>query len=88
VLAPLALILALLAVLGLGVPACHVISEVSARGFFKDLTFLDILLFEVVHIGVLAIELVLQFLDLLAIDWLRNLGLSLNERIRGWVNYI
>ena len=70
VLAPLALVLALLAVLGLSVPAGHVISEVSARGFFKDFTFLDILLLEVVHVGVLAIQLLLQFLDLLAIDWL------------------
>jgi hypothetical protein len=43
---------------------------VSARGFFKDFTFLDILLLEVVHVGVLAIELLLQFLDLLAIYWL------------------
>jgi len=70
VLAPLALVLALLAVLGLSVPASHVIREVSSHGFFKDFTFLDILLLEVVHVGVLAIQLLLQFLDLLAIDWL------------------
>ena len=86
-LAPLALVLALLAVLGLGVTAGHVISEVSALGFCKDFTFLDILLLEVVHVGILAIQLVLQFLDLLAIDWLGDLGLSLyRELVR--VDYI
>ena len=86
-LAPLAFVLALLAVLGLGVTAGHVISEVSALGFSKNFTLLDILLLEVVHVGILAIQLVLQFLDLLAIDWLRYLGLSLyRELVR--VDYI
>ena len=80
--ARLAIVLEILAVLGLDVPAGHVMSIVRASFFFIYLTFLVILLLEKVHVGVFAIQLVLKFLDLLAFDWVRDLGLGLNKRVK------
>ena len=69
-LAPLALILALLAVLALGVAASHVIGKVRAGGLFHDLSLLDLILLEIVHVCVFGIKLLLKFLDLLGVDGL------------------